>query len=105
MRCMATSLGYSEISSVKGNDPLADKIAGRTATTKANLCRQYLAEVEAGRLLTRRKIAKRESTFASDRGRIARQIIPLLRHKSVISITRDDVRAFMHDTAAGKTAG
>ena len=45
---------------VKGADPVADKIAGRTAITVAELCRQYLADVEAGRLLTRRKIAKKE---------------------------------------------
>ena len=57
---------------VKGADPLADKIAGRKATTVAELCGQYLADVEAGRLLTRRKIAKTESTLISDRGRIAR---------------------------------
>ena len=35
---------------VKGADPVADKIAGRTAITVAELCRQYLADVEAGRL-------------------------------------------------------
>src|SRR4051812_27635050 len=43
----------------KGTDPMADKIAGRKAITVAELCRQYLIDVEAGRLLTRRKIAKK----------------------------------------------
>jgi hypothetical protein len=52
----------------RGVDPLADKIARRKAITVAELCRQYLADVEAGRLLTRRKIAKKESTLISDRG-------------------------------------
>jgi integrase len=55
-------------------------------------------------LLTRRKAAKTESTLISDRGRIARHIIPLLGRKSVASVTRDDVEAFMHDIATGKTA-
>jgi hypothetical protein len=59
-----------------GADPLAD--SGRKAITVAELCRQYLADVEAGRLLTRRKIAKKEYTLISDRGRIARHIIPVL---------------------------
>ena len=89
---------------VKGADPVADKIAGRTAITVAELCRQYLADVEAGRLLTRRKIAKKESTLISDRGRIARHIVPLLGRMPVKMVRRDDVERFMHDVAAGKTA-
>lgn len=89
---------------MKGADPVADKIAGRKAFTVAELCRQYLADVDAGRLLTRRKIAKKESTLISDRGRITRHIIPLLGRKSVKSITRSDIDDFMHDVAAGKTA-
>ena len=88
----------------KGADPMADKIAGRTVVTVAELCRRYLTDVEAGRLLTRRKIAKKESTLVSDRGRIARHIVPLLGRLPVKSITRDDVERFMHDVAAGITA-
>ena len=45
---------------VKGADPLAEKTAGRKAITVADLCRQYLGDVESGRLLTRRKVAKKE---------------------------------------------
>lgn len=90
---------------VQGGDPMAVKIGGRKAITVADLCQQYLADVEAGRLLTRRKVAKKESTLISDRGRIARHIIPLLGRKLVTSITRNDVECFMHDVAAGKTAG
>jgi integrase len=89
---------------VNGADPMADKIARRTAITVADLCEQYLADVEAGRLLTRRKAAKKETTLITDRGRIARHIIPLLGRKSLTSITRNDVEGFMHDVAAGKTA-
>src|SRR4051812_48790980 len=36
----------------KGADPAAEKIARRKASTVADLCQQYLADVEAGRLLT-----------------------------------------------------
>ena len=88
---------------VKGADPMADKLAERGALTVAELCQQYMADIEAGRLLTRRKAAKTESTLISDRGRIARHIIPLLGRRSVASVTRDDVEAFMHDIATGKT--
>ena len=90
---------------VKGVDPQADKIAGRKAVTVAELCQQYLADVEAGRLLTRRKIAKKASTLVSDRGRITRHIVPLIGRKPVNAVTRNDVESFMHDVAAGITAG
>ena len=40
----------------------------------------------------------------SDRGRIARHIVPLLGRKSVASVTRNDIDGFMHDIATGKTA-
>lgn len=73
--------------------------------TMAELCRQYLADFEAGRVLTRRKAAKKASTLITDRGRIVRHIVPLLGRKAVKAITPDDVEAFMHDVAAGKTSG
>ncbi|HEY7581593.1 MAG TPA: integrase arm-type DNA-binding domain-containing protein, partial [Acetobacteraceae bacterium] len=88
----------------KGGDPAGDKLAGRRAITVTELCRQYLTDVVAGRLLTRRKIAKKESTLISDRGRITRHIIPLLGRMPVKAVTHDDVEAFMHDVAAGITA-
>src|SRR3954469_5130592 len=56
----------------KGGDPAGDKLAGRPAITIAQLCRQYLADAEAGRLLTRRKASKKASTLISDRGWIMR---------------------------------
>jgi integrase len=88
---------------VKGADPMADKLTERGAITVAELCQQYMADVEAGRLLTRRKAAKTESTLISDRGRIASHIIPLLGRKAVASVTRNDIDGFMHDVATGKT--
>lgn len=88
----------------KGGDPAADKMVSRSATTVAELCDLYLADAEAGRLLTRRKIAKKESTLISDRGRIARHIKPLLGRMTVAAVTTDDVEAMMHAVAAGTTA-
>jgi integrase len=88
----------------KGGDPAGDKLGERKAITVAELCKQYMADVEAGRLLTRRKAAKTESTLISDRGRIARHIVPLLGRKPVKTVTRNDVERFMHDVAAGITA-
>jgi integrase len=89
---------------VKGIDPATIKQTKRKAATVAELCDLYLADAEAGRLLTRRKIAKKASTLLIDRGRIARHIKPLLGQLKVAAVTRGDVDTFMHDVAAGKTA-
>lgn len=90
---------------VRGTDPSADKSAKRTATTVAELCNQYFEDAEAGRLLTRTKTSKKPSTLLTDKGRIQRHIIPLMGRLSVAAVSRDDVDAFMHAVADGKTAG
>ena len=89
---------------VSGNDPMADKIARRQTITVAELCQQYLADIEAGRLLTRRLRAKKASTLVTDRGRIARHIIPLLGRLPITAVTRTDIEGFLHDVAEGATA-
>src|SRR5271170_173419 len=90
---------------VTGGDPAAAKSAKRGAATVADLCEQYFADADAGRLLTRRQTSKKASTLATDTGRIDRHIIPLLGRLSVAAVTREDVDAFMHAVADGKTAG
>ena len=69
------------------------------------MCDLYLADAEAGRLMTRRRTAKKASTLATDRGRIERHIKPLLGSLKVAAVTREDIEAFLHDVTAGKTAG
>jgi integrase len=86
-------------------DPAADKQAKRDAKTVAELCDAYLADAMAGRLLTRRKVAKKASTLAIDVGRIERHIKPLLGRRAVAAVTPDDIENFLHDVASGKTAG
>jgi integrase len=86
-------------------DPAAEKRSARNAQTVSELCDLYLADAETGRLVTRRRAAKKASTLATDRGRILRHIKPLLGRRAVASVTREDVETFMHDVAAGKTAG
>ena len=90
---------------VRGTDPSADRSAKRTALTVAELCDQYYGDAEAGRLLTRRKASKKASTLLTDKGRIQRHIIPLLGRLSVPAVSGDDIDAFMHAVADGKTAG
>jgi integrase len=88
---------------VEGIDPAAEKRAKRKAASVAELCDLYIADAEAGRLLTRRKIAKKASTIATDKGRIERHIKPLLGSMKVAAITREDVDDFMHAVADGRT--
>src|SRR5262249_30113238 len=85
-------------------DPAAEKRSARNAQTVAELCDLYLADAEAGRLVTRRRTQKKASTLAIDKGRIARHIKPLLGQLRVAAVTREDVECFMHDVAEGKTA-
>jgi integrase len=89
---------------VDGADPAAEKAAKRKAATVAELCDLYLSDAEAGRLLTRRKAAKKASTIGTDKGRIERHIKPLLGTLQVAAVTREDVDSFMHAVAEGRTA-
>ncbi|MDQ6868362.1 MAG: N-terminal phage integrase SAM-like domain-containing protein [Pseudomonadota bacterium] len=61
----------------------------------AALCDVYLAEGCE---------TKKPSTLATDRGRIERQIKPLLGAKCISEMTRADIERFMRGVAAGKTA-
>jgi integrase len=78
---------------------------GQNADWVNELCDLYLDDAEAGRLLTRRRAPKKVSTLATDRGRIERHIKPLLGRRTVATVTREDIEAFLHDVAEGKTAG
>ena len=80
-------------------DPAAEKRSARNAQTVAELCDLYLADAEAGRLVTRRRTQKKASTLAIDKGRIARHIKPLLGRLRVAAVTLEDVECFMHDVA------
>lgn len=89
---------------VDGADPAAEKRAARKAAIVAELCDLYLADAEAGRLLTRRKLAKKPSTLATDKGRIERHIKPQLGRMAVAAVDRADVERFMYAVAEGATA-
>lgn len=94
------------LGSVASNvDPAAEKRTARNAQTVSELCDLYFTDAESGRLMTRRRMVKKTSTLATDRGRIQRHIKPLLGRRAVAGVTREDVETFMHDVAAGKTAG
>jgi integrase len=89
---------------VDGADPAAEKRSKRQAANVAELCDLYIADADAGRLLTRRKSAKKASTITTDKGRVERHIKPLLGNIKVAAVTREDVDGFMHAVAEGRTA-
>jgi integrase len=88
--------------SVGKTDPTARRQAARKATTVAALCDLYLADAEAGRLLTRRRTGKTALTLRSDRSRIECHIKPRLGDRTVAAVTREDVETFMHDIPASR---
>jgi len=88
----------------KGFDPAEIRANDRNALTVKDLCREYLAEIEQGNVLTRRNRPKKVSTIDTDRGRINRHIIPLLGHRIVEDITSADIERFRRDIKMGKTA-
>ena len=89
---------------VDGADPAAEKQLKRRAANVAELCDLYMADAEAGRLLTRRKSAKKPSTIRTDKGRVERHIKPLIGRIKVAAVTREDIDGFMHAVAEGRTA-
>ena len=88
-----------------GEDPSATRNAARGAMTVAELCRDYLAATDKGLVLGKAKRPKAETTLISDRGRIARHIVPQLGTLPVSGVQPADVRRFMHAVQTGKTAG
>ena len=83
-------------------DRLKTQAVANIRTVKA-LCDDYMVDAHAGRVMYRGR-PKKESTLATDQGRIDRHIVPLLGDRLVSSITPDDVAAFFHDVRTGKTA-
>lgn len=88
----------------RGHDPAERKAADRDAKTVKQLCADYLDKTVKGLLLTRRGAAKKASTIYTDRGRIDRHIVPLLGNRTVKDLTTADIRGFVRDVTAGKTA-
>jgi hypothetical protein len=102
MACREARLILGKVA--QGADPAAERRERRQALTVAELCDLYLADAEAGRLLTRRGLAKKSSTIFNDRSRIERHIKPLLGTMKVSAVTRPEIERFMHAVAEGETA-
>jgi integrase len=88
---------------VKGDDPASAKQAARRAATVTELCDAYIDAAEAGKLLTRRRTAKKPSTLATDKGRIERHIKPVLGGLKASAVTRTDIERFRDAVTDGET--
>jgi integrase len=87
----------------KGGDPSEDRHRLRKSLTVSHLCDEYLKACEKGLILGKGRRPKKASTIATDRGRIARHIKPLLGNIRVVDLKREDAIKFMRDVAKGKT--
>jgi integrase len=88
---------------VKGDDPAGAKAEARKAKTVTELYDDYLKDAEAGRILTRRKVPKKASTLATDKGRIERHVKPLLGRLRVSGVTSEDIERFQNKVSEGAT--
>ena len=89
---------------VEGADPAAARDADKLALTVAELCDAYLEAAEKGLIHGKRRLPKKASTLATDRGRIERHIKPLLGKLRVKDLSSVDVQAFHDDVATNKTS-
>jgi integrase len=88
---------------VRKGDPARDLLKRRRGITVADLCRDYLVAATAGLVLGKRKRPKSETTLATDRGRIARHIVPLIGRLPVAEVKPMDIRRFLQAVQTGKT--
>jgi site-specific recombinase XerD len=84
-----------------GADPAGRKQDARKAATVAELCDEYLEAAKAGRVLTRRRAAKKSSTLTTDASRISCHIKPLLGGLKVAAVTRADIERFNESVPGG----
>ncbi|KZD25513.1 tyrosine-type recombinase/integrase [Tardiphaga robiniae] len=98
----AAKLALAEV--VKGSDPAESRKLARGAMTIEELAAEYMDEAEKGLILTRTGKAKSESTIYTDKGRVARHIVPLIGKRTVKDFTTSDAGRFQRDVIAGKSA-
>ncbi|WP_457492264.1 tyrosine-type recombinase/integrase [Tardiphaga sp. P5_C7] len=98
----AAKLALAEV--VRGSDPAESRKLARGAMTIEELATEYMEKAEKGLILTRRGEAKSATTLYTDKGRIARHIIPLIGKRTVKDFTSSDAGRFQRDVIGGKSA-
>jgi integrase len=79
-----------------GQDPSAQRKALRNAITVAQLCDQYMEDMEKGRIN-----GKKASTISADKSRIKHHIKPKIGKLKVVTVTQDQIELFMNELSQG----
>jgi integrase len=87
----------------QGDDPAETRLMDHQAITVRTLCERYIADMEAGLILGRRRTPKKPRTISSDISRINAHIIPLIGTRRVKDFTKADTVKFMRDIMTGKS--
>jgi integrase len=85
-------------------DPANERARRRRGKTVKELCGDYMVACGRGLILNRKGEPKKQSTIKTDTGRVNRHIVPLLGRRHVEGLAQADVKQFMRDVIAGKTA-
>ncbi|UBS33723.1 site-specific integrase [Altererythrobacter sp. N1] len=88
----------------KGENPAEERHINHRAITVKELCKLYVADLEAGLILGKGNRPKKASTIGTDKGRIKRHILPLIGTRKVKDLTKADINKVLKDVMAGKTA-
>ena len=79
-----------------GDDPAFERRALRSAPTMAEICNEYVADMDA-----RHINGKKASTVYTDKSRIKKYIAPQLGKLKVASVTQSQIEDFMHQLSPG----
>ena len=79
-------------------DPSGERQSVRSSMPMAQLCDEYVVEMDAGRN------GKKTSTIKTDKGRIQLHIKPKLGQLKVVSVTQEHIEKFMHGMSSSGSA-
>ena len=88
----------------EGNDPAGAKHAHRAAMTVAELCTAYFEACDSGLVLARGGQSKKPLTIYTDKGRVARHVVPLIGRLKAAAVVRADIERMKAGIVTGKTA-
>lgn len=86
-----------------GEDPANERDQLRSAITIGQLCDLYLEAADAGLVIGRKGVPKKQSTVDSDRSRIDAHVKPLIGQLKATEIKRSDIETFKIGVVTGKT--
>lgn len=86
-----------------GDDPFEQRAIAKAAGSVNDLVTHYIETVAPTRI-TRRGTTKSTAVIAHERSMLNAHVVPLLGDKRVVDVTQRDIRRFITDVSAGKTA-